>query len=781
MRRLIPIILFFIFTALANGQAKKFTTVWKLPLWLSHRDTIAAGSVTNTQPSGVDTARKNSLNYLSLRMDSILTALAEVYQPLALPHKNLFNRANVTEGYNINNQDHVLRADTASIVSGFCPVDPATAYVLFDPFYQPYIHYYDASGNYISNSGTNTYTFTTPAGCYYVRFNVVYHGVPSEWPAEWPAEWPVIENTVQLEIGSTTTTYEHYETALMSDLSVPDSFAVNTITIANSSKIVLMGDSYTESYMCTKGKAWGSYLSMFTDWNVENYSMSGWSTADMLTAIQSNTKLYGSAYGIQDYNGTYGLICLYTNDVNEGIINGSVLLADYVTNLRKLIVACRGMGMTPVLCDEYHNTNGSNSALLQASVSMLAQDMGVQYFTILDKTSIFNSTHFHSYWLDSHPGIRTNGLFWASMKRYIDALPRPRQGIKIFRHRTSFTVSTVQDLYYQTPEDRAKRFKEIYVGQKGLSAGQEKYFDDLDTLNSIGSSPSNYCEYLQLRNKTLTAIADYGLFEIVVPSASNKITTAELFVKLATAPDSAYVRNLLSGQWVSTGFHLIAGGGTWYSIPILKPQQYIEGDKIAIMLYKSTGSVTLSDIYLQWAGAESKSYVSQHPLPSELTTTELLTKTTVAAADTASWTKVGSIVPITPSDSVLPSGITKEVLITNTAYISQGVTFSALTTRAQRLQIKAWVRYNPAKFNYTDSYPANSWQSEDTYDFADLTVKVAKNAGNVAVVVEPVALHWHEVLIEVLVPNGESSWTITFQSADTKGIEFCYASVKVSG
>jgi hypothetical protein len=124
--------------------------------------------------------------------------------------------------------------------------------------------------------------------------------------------------------------------------------------------------------------------------------------------------------------------------------------------------------------------------------------------------------------------------------------------------------------------------------------------------------------------------------------------------------------------------------------------------------------------------------------------------------------------------------LTKETDLTNAAYLTQAVTFAGDAKRIRKLQIKAWVRFLPAKFSYSSSYPSASWQSEDTYDLAQVNLEIRKDAKNIVYLTAPVGLHWHEVFFEVDVPLNETGFTLAIRSADTKAVQFAYASVKIS-
>jgi hypothetical protein len=674
--------------------------------------------------------------------------------------KNLFNKDMASIGYFVDHTNGTLVSNASYDTSDYMRVTPGVTYVGSDGTHRiRKVAYYDVTKTYLTGSDGDMNTFTPPAGAIFARYSCYHAGL----------------NSFQLEVGSTPTDYEAWYQKLTdtgsNKVTVPNT---RKIGIDNSSKVVLIGDSYSAQYNVTKGKAWIAYLSMFSDWNFENYALSGADLPAMLARIVSNAKIYHASYGIQDYNGTYALIMSFANDYT--VINDSNLLEVYLTNMRKVIEAVKSLGMVPIICTEYHNQDGGgHSDLLETSMRALANEYGIVFADILAKVKLFKASKDPItpayFWAGSHPGVRTNTLFWANLKRYIDALPRPRQGIKIYRKRTQFTISTIADLFYKNILDRAVIWKEILVSQCGLddSNGDEKYFDDQDVYNGLGYSTKVYCDYLNLRAGSNVAFTDYALIEAILPTRAHLLSYLALNISDATA--TVYVRDMVNQSWVSV---------TNSSGKVVLPSfiKYVNYDKVSFLVVHS-GAFNLNAVSVDWDGQEHKDYnIGTKPIAAELSTPELLSTTDVTSL--SGWTQVGSLSSATPYDSVLPAGLTKETDLTNAAYLTQAVTFAGDAKRIRKLQIKAWVRFLPAKFSYSSSYPSASWQSEDTYDLAQVNLEIRKDAKNIVYLTAPVGLHWHEVFFEVDVPLNETGFTLAIRSADTKAVQFAYASVKIS-
>lgn len=125
--------------------------------------------------------------------------------------KNLFY------GEVINNKD--IHSNTGLVVGGnrtipvnFIPVKPKTTYALTRPISSGNvgIRYYSKNQNYLSTksfvpaNGITTFTFTTPIGCYFLKF---------------VDESNKLDNNYQIEEGLTATTYERYQS---SSLTLPE-------------------------------------------------------------------------------------------------------------------------------------------------------------------------------------------------------------------------------------------------------------------------------------------------------------------------------------------------------------------------------------------------------------------------------------------------------------------------------------------------------------------------------------------------------------------------------
>ena len=133
----------------------------------------------------------------------------EDYKVNLLKGKNLFNKTTISKRNGYLKGDNGSETADASFgyISSYIPVKPNTTYTLSGTIVNSQggarVYYYNQSASWISRSnnfgaGVNVCTFTTPNNCYYIQFQYMVSVFD--------------ENTIQIEEGSTATTYEAYIT-----------------------------------------------------------------------------------------------------------------------------------------------------------------------------------------------------------------------------------------------------------------------------------------------------------------------------------------------------------------------------------------------------------------------------------------------------------------------------------------------------------------------------------------------------------------------------------------
>lgn len=213
--------------------------------------------------------------------------------------KNLFNKSNAISGGYYNSVNAWI-TNSGHYSTTYIPCSPNTQYCI-NRSGGSYINYYDSMKNWISS--TSTQAFTTPANASYF----ITHCATSE----------VDISLFQVELGSTSTTYEAYK----------ESNATCLIELKSISSNIY------DSYNCSTG--------MFTK-NVSNWvSLSGNAFTWVLDADSSGSKDIYTATGFTNVkNANNNAICVKynnknlisdatINDVDDFVINGDSFTAPY--------------------------------------------------------------------------------------------------------------------------------------------------------------------------------------------------------------------------------------------------------------------------------------------------------------------------------------------------------------------------------------------------------------------------------------------------------------------
>lgn len=311
-----------------------------------------------------------------------------------------------------------------------------------------------------------------------------------------------------------------------------------TITIQNSDKVVLLGDSYTASHYTMKDKAYISRLSELTDWRLDNFARSGDDYLEINQRILTDVGEYHPTITLKEYGATYGILISFTNDTYHRTRD----LDYFFDNVRRIAQSIMSIGIKPILSTEF--VTGNNREIM--GLSAVAEELGIEFIDIASNARLFDQTRYSQYWGGGHPATRTNGLFYDPLLPYINNLPRPKQSIKIFRKREEFLLSVDDDLLYDDIQQRVKKWSEITLGHHSLVERLEPYYDRLvDIANDHGgySYNNNTSEYLKLQNGEVVNFGDYALIEVILPASANGVGSVELNISDSTV--EVYSRNTL--------------------------------------------------------------------------------------------------------------------------------------------------------------------------------------------------------------------------------------------
>jgi hypothetical protein len=312
----------------------------------------------------------------------------------------------------------------------------------------------------------------------------------------------------------------------------------HVLTIKNSDKITILGDSYSASHYTQKDKAYISRLSELVDWRFENFARSGDDYAELNERILNGTCEYHPDITFKDYGSTYALLISFTNDTYYR----SADTAYFRDNIRRLAETVKSCGAEPIISTEF--VTGAWHEI--ATVGAVAREAGYRFIDIASPSRTFDVTRYSQYWGGGHPAVRTNGLFVDPLLPHIESLPRPKQAIKLYRKRPTWQGND-DSLLYDTIEQRVYRWQEISIGHHALVENLAPYYDRMDDIKNAqgGYRYQNVTsEYLKLQNREVVDMGTNMLAEVILPTTSNKLAAGKLFISDKYA--RVFVRNALS-------------------------------------------------------------------------------------------------------------------------------------------------------------------------------------------------------------------------------------------
>jgi hypothetical protein len=679
---------------------------------------------------------------------------------------NKFNPKDYVAGYYIHdvNGNQVSRA----LASSTKPIKVSEGQHLFFSGFGDYfkVHKYtndNFQGHLGMTSPDNTTEYIVEAGVEYLAFNLVYSNgadVSGTFKINYDSlkSYDVFENKNVLE----NVTIE-YKDLLATPVSLP-----NKITIKNSDKIAVFGNSYTNGYPIYK-KHYLDNLSMFSDYQFRNFGKSGDDLTKIMERIRNNSTWLG-AVPISDWGITYGIIACRDNNAPTYNMN----IETYYEGTKKLAKEIETLGGVPILSTEHQiMTQGLFNGLERLSKEN--NYMFMNWGRLASK--LRNNKMFSPFWKSGHPATRTNWLWFNGMKPYIDSLPKVEKGIKLFRVRNSVVINSVSDLVYETVTDRAIKFEELAVGQLSLTQATEEYFD---RLNEGGVYVDYNDEYQDLQAGNPVSVGDYFLAEFIIPYTSTNTTSFK--VKFSgSGVNKVYVKKILgltsylSSDGTSTEYqnNFKNPVGEWYELNIvdneieLPAELFLEAinyDKASILFEGS--SMVFTNIEAETTGEKEKNRLGGRVpdiyVGNELLTDTLLDDGTAWYGDTgfANINTVPSVQKIVDTVSGtetedFPSGINTVREINGSSILRGVLTDVNESYRDCKVQIKIICRYFPSYVNDTSKWGASEIK-RGTYDCSNISVFLQNFNSTQAIKVceKPIGLYWEEVVIEGHIETG---------------------------
>lgn len=315
------------------------------------------------------------------------------------------------------------------------------------------------------------------------------------------------------------------------------------ITIANSGKIGFFSNSFLNGYTML-GKHPVNYLGAWSDYIMYNFSHSGDDFLECLSKVNSNQTWLGTV-PVTEWGLTYAVLAMQDND-------GALFAANkntYYENIKKLAYAVRSCGAIPVFGTEHDRT------LNYYGLQRAANDFGGMLMNWGSRADAVKWNSFRPFNYNYHPSTRTHWVWTFGMKEFLDSLPRPKQGIKLFRRRSSYANADISSLIFNDVYERSKRFEEIYNGSEVFTANTEKNFDKLYPISNVSTRPQ-YDEYQAIQSQSGTvSFGDTMMTEIITPYDANHIKKLKINID-ATGIEHCYIKknNMLSNPLPATRY-----------------------------------------------------------------------------------------------------------------------------------------------------------------------------------------------------------------------------------
>ncbi|SFW15778.1 SGNH/GDSL hydrolase family protein [Chitinophaga sancti] len=466
---------------------------------------------------------------------------------------NLFNKAAVVEGKYISVSNFDIQTATGWTHSPFIKTTPGETYTISGlvTFTSKAIQFADISKTKLTtNPGTKIlsqpFTFTAPAGCEYIVFTV-----------KDSVNTTSVYDSAMINIGSSALAYEAYTvTPVANQINSRDILAkyldtnatiagkqivtkdmlsttAKSITLSSADKLLIFGCSYTESAYAIKNKSWVNKLANYLDWTVYNFGESGNRIIDELNRFRNNTSRFGVSP--QAINGSLIWIGNIGNETLWGYDSDL-----YIKQMRSFIEFAKANGAQLVLSTD-HITTG------KPWIESLIADIAKEYDCFFIPAGAYGDKILRinvpaGFWGASHPGTRVNAYQFVNQLYYFNQIRRPRQSIKLFRKRSAFAPSTINDLNFELNTERVKKWIELNSGENSLNEVDNSY-QKMDQLDQTYTRVDNTNEYGTLISKSAVSFADYMLVSAVI----DVIRPTKIEIKIATtAAPSWYVKDLRS-------------------------------------------------------------------------------------------------------------------------------------------------------------------------------------------------------------------------------------------
>ena len=643
--------------------------------------------------------------------------------------KNILNPDLFQSGQFFTDGDGSLGTDPNACNSGKQKVLPNTSYSFSSNLGAYSRIEFDVNGIFVSRvSGSNNVSFTTSATTYYIGISWLSGNVGGNFI--------LIKNNTIVNKGGAMA-YVPY-----SEMSLTDTFTNSEIiTIANSDKIGVVGNSYTNGYSM-KGKNYLNILSMWSDYQFRNFGKDGDDLPKIIARINANETRVG-VVPIKSWGMTYCVIADRDNNLPDDV-------KAYYNNTKKLCEIIENLGAIPILSTEHQIQSGMNWF---GAFERLQREKGYMFMSWGHQANVLNGAYFEPFWYARHPATRTMWLWANGFQKYIRTLPRPKKGIKLFRVRSMVDSTNINNLVYTDNHTRADKFNEIAIGQRAITMATEKYFDRMNNAGVLFEDV--FDEYQNLQNKIAVSFGSFALLEVILPYTF-KDTRSCVISFSGTGITNAYIKKTINSVDSFIEVPIVNN-----AISIFDFANAMMYDKLAI-LFKGT-NISISDISAKAVGTAYKTQITK-PLMVKKSGIDMLTDNLLDAG--TSWTNLANV-PIvtkvinplkTTETEIFPRNVNTVREITNTVFLTQSLKVMAIedfySLNVPRVQVRVLARYFPDYVD-TDLKFDTTVIKTDSIDTADLELSL-KGTGLVDTVpfaVEKIGLDWHEVVVETILSD----------------------------
>jgi hypothetical protein len=314
-----------------------------------------------------------------------------------------------------------------------------------------------------------------------------------------------------------------------------------TVDLTNIDRIVAIGDSYSESHYTIKDKSWLSKLSLLTDYNYDNFAISGDTYRGQLNKIRTGKYAYATKSGMtwEKLHPTHAILISKTNDTKY------MSCQQFIYDMTATIETIKGLGAVPIVASEYHV---SNHDFIQSAFDYYAKKYGGYYVDLAEKTYTLRGNDYAPFWGGSHPATRTNHLLCDVFIDYVNKnLPRPYSAIKIFRPRDNSLTHDLDNYIFGNIEERAEKFKEISICHSALD--NSSLYD-----NCTGKAQSKIeSEYFKIMSGLSVPFDKICLIDVILPTTVHDISQVKLITNNMNGVD-CYVKDVLAEPYPSPAF-----------------------------------------------------------------------------------------------------------------------------------------------------------------------------------------------------------------------------------